>query len=103
MSRTPRTSARSHAFVACSALEVLNSETCIAHDLPEQASTEIALAVHRDGDPSAIGMVKDRVTAALPDAQEPFSLEGSNDLVCCDDWKPRAQTATFTWETATSS
>ena len=59
--------------------------------------------MHRDGDPTAIIMVKDRVTAALADSHEAFLLKGSNDLMCCDDGNTRAQTATFTWETATSS
>jgi len=51
-----------------SALKVLHGDTSIAHDLPEQASTEIAFAVNRDGDPTAIGMAKDRVTTALSDS-----------------------------------
>jgi hypothetical protein len=57
-----------------SALEVLHGEAGVAHDLPEQASTKVAFAVHRDGDPAAIVMDENRVAAALPSAHEALSL-----------------------------
>jgi hypothetical protein len=47
--------------------------------LPEQASAEIAFAMHRDGDPTAIVMDENRVAAALSGAHEALSLQGSND------------------------
>lgn len=94
---------RSQLFKSLSATEILHGETGITHYLPEQASTEITFTVIRDSYSTAIRMPKNRVATALPDAHEPLSLEGSNNLMCCDYRKVRAHTATFTRETATSS
>ena len=92
-----------HLFLLGSSPDLILGQSRITQDLFHEAAPEIAIAMDRNGRPATVGMPEDDMAAALPDPLEAMLLESSKDLTCGESRKPWAHTATFTWETATSS